>query len=158
MDNLTIERLARYSDADAAGIGRLRPFLDRTYPDRPVARELLAGIIDSPHHAQLVARMEGRIVGAATLSILMGSATGRIGYLSDFVTDPSVRGQGVGGRLWEETMAWCREKRVDLEFTSSPARQEARAFYLRRGAMVRETTVFRKAGPDSAARLASPAP
>jgi len=137
-----IERLADYSAADAAGLGRLMPFLSERLSGDPVDEQLLQDIINSPYHDQLIARLEGRIVGAATLNLLLGPAVGRAGYLEDFVTDPEVRGRGVADKIWQEMLGWCRERGVSLEFTSHPKRVAAHRFYARQGAEIRETTVF----------------
>ena len=136
-----IERLSTYTPEDAAGIGRLMPFLSDKLDDKPISETLLREIIASPHHDQLVARLDSIIVGAATLNILMGAGMYKQGYLEDFVTDPTVRGNGVGARLWDEMMVWCDEHGVDLAFTSRGSRQTAHAFYKSR-AETRNTTNF----------------
>ncbi len=143
MDNLTIEYLTEYTEIDAVGIGRLMPFLSSRRDDSPIAEELLRAIIASPYHEQLVARLDGKIVGVATLNILMGPCAERVGYLEDFVTDPEIRGKGVGAQLWDEMIVWCKKNGVALQFTSKPSRLEAHRFYLSRGAEIRETTVFK---------------
>lgn len=140
---ITIEHLTKYSDEDAAGIGRLMPFLSEKLNDSPIPKDLLTDIISSPYHEQLVARINGVIVGTATLNMLMGPAAGRVGYLEDFVTDPEARGKGVGSKLWDAMVEWCNEHQVVLEFTSKPTRIDAHRFYLSRGAVIRDTTVFR---------------
>lgn len=144
MTNLqvVVERLVVYSDEDAAGIGRLMPFLSGKFDGTPVSRELLEMIIDSSFHDQIVARFEGRIVGAATMSLIAGAAAGRAGYLEDFVVDLSVRRMGIGGKLWNEMKLWCEERRVDFEFTSHQKRIDAHAFYFANGAHIRQTDVF----------------
>ena len=139
----TIERLTAYSIDDAIGIGRLMPFLSASKNAEPMSEQLLTDIINSPYHDQLVARMDSLIVGAATLNILMGPAANKVGYLEDFVTDPELRGRGIGGRLWEEMVTWCKEHGVSLEFTSQSTRKAAHSFYLSHGAVIRDTTVFR---------------
>jgi len=140
---VVIERLTKYSSEDAAGIGRLMPFLSESKHSAPMPEDLLTEIINSPYHEQLVARLNSIIIGAATLSIVMGPAAGRVGYLEDFVTDPEIRGVGVGHRLWDEMILWCQEHEISLEFTSKPSREAAHKFYLSHGAVTRHTTAFR---------------
>ena len=137
-----VSRLTEYSEDDASELGTLMTHLSDKFIDRPIDKELLEAIIQSPYHEQLVARFQGRIVGAATLSIVMGAGAGRMGYLMDFVTDPDVRGQGLGKRLWADMMSWCSENDVNLTFTSRPERAAAHEFYVRSGAEIRDTTVF----------------
>lgn len=88
---ISVERLQTYSPEDATGIGRLRPFLKDNGTDEPVDDQILRRIIDSPDRDQLVARdvNQNRIIGAATLNIIVGSIAGRKGWLEDFVTDPT---------------------------------------------------------------------
>lgn len=140
---ISIERLQTYTPEDATGIGRLMPFLDENFVDGPVDEQALRAIIASEHHDQLVARDDNRrIVGVATLSLIMAAAAGPKAYLEDFVTDPETR--GVGSALWEEMGRWCLERNVALHFTSRPSRVEAHRFYLNRGATIRDTAVFVK--------------
>jgi len=143
ISDIKVERLAGFTDDDAIELGRLMPFLSDKFTAVSISRELLEEIVRSPYHDQLIARVEGRIVGAATLSIVMGAGAGREGYLQDFVTHPQFRGQGIGDAIWNEIMAWCQEHDVDLGFTSHPRRQDAHRFYLSHGAQIRETTAFR---------------
>lgn len=142
MENVVIERLTKYEPNDAAGIGRLMPQLASEFTNQPIDKTWLEQVIASPYHEQLVARQGDNIVGAATLSIVMGAGMKKRGHLEDFVTDENIRGQGIGGLLWDDMMRWCKENEIDLEFTSRPSREAAHAFYLKHGAIVRETTVF----------------
>jgi GNAT superfamily N-acetyltransferase len=137
-----VERLQEYCEADAMGIGRLMPFLSERLRGEPMAEDLLRAIIDSPHHDQLVARLNGLIVGAATMNLLMGPGAIRQGYLEDFVTDPQVRGMGIGDRVWQAMVDWCKEQNIDFTFTSHPGREAAYGFYLNHGAEIRNTAVF----------------
>lgn len=139
---ISIERLATYSQKDAIGIGRLMPFLSQRMNDDPIDQKLLTQIVESPYHEQIVARLNGKIVGAATLSLIMGPAVGRQARLEGFVTHPEIRGQGIGSRIWDEILLWCNERGIDLEFTSNPSRTAAHKFYLARGAEIRDTTTF----------------
>lgn len=143
-----IERLAEYSDRDAAEIGLLLPHLNSEYSDKPIDKSWLEEVIASPYHDQIVARLDGKIVGTATLNTLFEPQQGKIGYLESFVVDSTIQGHGIGSLIWQEIDAWCREKGVRLEFTSSPAREAAHRFYLHHGAATRETTVFRYTPQD----------
>lgn len=139
---VTIERLASYSKQDAADIGKLMPTLSSKFSADPVDEHLLQQIIASPDHEQIVARLDGHIVGCATLSMTMGVGAGRKAYLEDFVVDPTIQGQGIGSKLWDEIITWCTERKLKLFFTSSPAKEAAHKFYLSRGATIRDTSVF----------------
>ena len=139
---LNVERLTEYTPKDAAGIGRLMPYLSQSFDGEPINEQLLRTIIESDSHEQLVARVDARIVGAATLSIIMGAGAGKKGWLEDFVTDPESGIKGTGQIIWDEMEKWCLEHDVNLNFTSRPSREAAHNFYLKNGATVRETTVF----------------
>lgn len=139
---LNVERLTVYNPQDAAKIGELLPILSSNFPDKPVDEKLLRDIIDSPHHEQIVARLDGKIVGIATLSITIGVGAGRKGYLEDFVVNPATQGQGVGSAIWAEITDWCKENGLKLHFTSNAKREAAHRFYLKHGAVVYDTVVF----------------
>ena len=140
--DVLVEHLESYDPADAAGIGRLMPCLSGSLGSEPIAENVLRQIIDSPWHDQLVARLDGVIVGAATMSIVMNAGAGPDGHLGDLIVDPAVRGQGIGDALWRQIILWCKERDVDLDFTSHPSRAEAQRFYLKHGAERRNTDVF----------------
>lgn len=142
----TIEILTTCDPHDAAAIGALLPHLSTNFTDAPIAAPLLQDIIASPYHDQLVARdTSGRIVGTATLTVTMGAAVGRNAWLEDFVVDPELQGSGIGGKLWDQMLEWCRDHDVkNLGFTSNPTRRAAHAFYLKRGAVIRDTSYFKK--------------
>lgn len=145
MNDIVIEKLIAYSNQDAADLGQLMTSLSTSTDGKPVDRQLLLDIINSPWHDMIVARLGGKIVGAATLSLLLGPVAKRIAYLEDFVTDQTVQGQDIGSQLWDAMLEWCRKKGARrLEFTSNPARQAAHQFYLKRGAVTYDTTVFHK--------------
>jgi hypothetical protein len=137
-----VERLKAYTPEDAAGIGRLMPYLSKSFDGEPVNEQLLRTIIESDSHEQLVARIDARIIGAATLSIILGAGAGKKGWLEDFVTDPESGVKGTGQVIWDEMGKWCLEHDVNLNFTSRTSREAAHNFYLKNGASVRETTVF----------------
>ena len=86
MDELTIERASHITEADVADITNLIAAL--TSKPHPADTELLQQIIDSPSHALLLARLSGKVVGMATVALLLGPAAGRKIYLDDFVADP----------------------------------------------------------------------
>jgi len=142
---ITIERLTKFDHADAVGIGRLGPSLSARFDDSPIDDEILRNIIESPSHVQIVARDEnGQIVGAATMSTVYAPKAGRIGYLEEIVVDSNIQGAGIGGKLWDELVAWTREQGLDrIEFTSRKDRTATHAFYAKRGAIARESTPYR---------------
>jgi len=143
LDDLIIERLDKFNIDDAKGIGKLMPFLSQRLSDKPMSTEILKAIIESPNQVQIVARLGDEIVGTATLSLILGPAVMKSAYLSDFVTNPNIRGNGVGGKIWDEMIAWCKEQNANLTFTSKAKREDAHRFYINHGAEVHDTVVFK---------------
>lgn len=141
---LTVERLSKYSQSDASGLGHLMPYLSETFSDEPIDETLLRSIISSEYHEQFIARVGARIVGTATLSITMGVGAGRKAWLEDFVADPNSPLKGVGQAIWNELLRWCENHDTDLHFTSRESRIAAHRFYLKNNAKIRNTTVFER--------------
>ena len=142
----TVEILTTFSSKDVTELGKLLPHLSQKFSGKPINHELLQIIIDSPFHEQFVVRnSDGKIIGAATLSIVIGSGAGLNAQLEDFIVDPTIQHSGIGEKLWNAIMSWCTEKKlVTLKFTSKPTRTSAHAFYLKHGAIIRETSNFSK--------------
>jgi GNAT superfamily N-acetyltransferase len=139
---ISIETLTEYREADAIAIGMLGPSLSERFTGSPVPPSQLQAIITSPDAVQFVARYNGTIVGIATVSVTRAAIAGPTAYLGDFVTDSSRQGQGIGTKLWVSVITWCRERGLNLEFTSSSQRSAAHAFYLHHGAIERDTQSF----------------
>ena len=160
MEELIIEQATAVSQADVAAIAALGDVLHQagtTAPTTPTAsdaaamdalRQALEAVIAAENQTLLLARLDGKVVGMATLALLVGPIAGRKIYLDDFVTDPSVQGKGVGSRLWDAMLSWGRQHgehgAAKLTFTSNPKRQAAHRFYLHKGATIYNTTVFEK--------------
>ena len=141
----TIETLSQYTEHDARAMGQLLTSLSDKFDGSPVDEQTLRDIIESPFHDQLVARDEtGTIIGMLTVSITIGAGVHRGAWLEDFVVDRSTQGTGVGGKLWDALIEWCRAHDArKLDFTSKPTKVAAQQFYLKRGAVVRDTNYFR---------------
>lgn len=149
VDGLYVETVRVYTPEVAAGIGRLMPFLDESFPGDPIPEEHLRYIIDSPDYDQLVAVQEhAGIVGAATMSIVRGAGFGARGQLEDFVTDPSPKVKGAGSALWEYMKQWCAERGLSdfylqTETWRNDEGRNAIDFYTRKGAhLLGETVTF----------------
>lgn len=137
-----VERVEGYSDEIAAAIGRLMPFLSEGTPATPIPEGQLRKIIDRPDRVQLIARLDGVVVGSAVLNTIDGNLHSK-GWLEDFVADPGIRRRGIGSRLWEEMIRWCQEQGFDaMDFTSGDEREEAHEFYDNR-AERRKTVAYR---------------
>ena len=143
---MKIQPLTEYSETTATRIRELLIQLSRSGRDRgEIPKEWFDNLIASPFHDMLLALDDNdRIVGIATLSVIMGPIVRRVAYLEDFVTDQDVRGQGVGSQLWDAMLDWARTKHcTELCFTSGQGREAAQQFYLNKGAKIYDTNYFR---------------
>lgn len=139
-----VEVLDFYDREDAKELGALLKVLSESNSGEPVSKERISMMIDNPDRAQLVVRLDDRIVGTASLSMTAGIGAGKRAYLHDFVASPEVRGKGIGSQLWDAAIEWARQQgAASLDFTSGPAYADAHAFYRAKGAESRTTTPFR---------------
>ena len=144
---MKVELLTNYSKETADKIRELLIQLSRSGKDRGEIPEVwFKDLINSPSHDMLLAvNDDGKIVGIATLSIIMGPIVRRVAYLEDFVTDKDRRGQGIGTILWQAMLDWAKSKGcTELNFTSGHGREAAQEFYKKRGAEIYDTNFFRK--------------
>ncbi len=140
----TVERLGFHDREDARELGALLTDLSARFDGRPVTKERIEEIVNSPDRELIIARIEGKIVATATVNVIVGLGAGRSAYLNDFVTSAESRGKGLGALMWAEIIQWCKDHKADyLEFTSSDKHEDAHAFYEKRGAVKRDTNVFR---------------
>ena len=143
---MKITKLEKYTPETAARIRELLVQLSRSGKDRgEIPKEWFDDLIKSDYHDMLLALDDrDQIIGIATLSIIMGPIVRKVAYLEDFVTDASVRGQGVGSRLWDAILDWAKSHHcTELNFTSGHGREAAQAFYQKRGAEIYDTNFFR---------------
>ena len=144
---MKIKLLTEYTPEAANRIRELLIQLSRSGKDRgEIPKAWFDDLIASPSHDMLIAYDNNdQIIGIATLSIIMGPIVRKAAYLEDFVTDTTVRGQGVGSALWQAMLDWAKDKDcTELCFTSGHGREAAQAFYLHKGAAIYDTNYFRK--------------
>ena len=144
---MKIEFLTKYDEKTANRIRELLIQLSRSGKDRgEIPQAWFEDLIKSESHDMLIAYDDNdEIIGIATLSIIMGPIVRKIAYLEDFVTDESLRGQGIGSALWQAMLDWAKDKGcTELCFTSGHGRETAQTFYQKRGAEIYDTNYFRK--------------
>ncbi len=143
---MIIKKLETYTPEIATRVRELLIELSRSKKDKgEIPRAWFEDVINSPYHDLLIAEEDGKILGIATLSIIMGPGIRKNAYLEDFVTDSTVRGKGVGSALWHAMLEWAAEKGCkDLEFTCGHGRESAQEFYKHHGAEIYDTNFFRK--------------
>ena len=85
-----------------------------------------------------------RIVGAATLTLLVTLTDGLVGRVEDVVVSPAARGAGLGRQLMEALHGEARRLGLaHLDLTSRPSREAANGLYASLGYERRETNVYR---------------
>lgn len=143
---MIVSRVTEYSPELAQRVRELLIQLSRSGKDKgEVPEEWFVDIINSPWHDLIVAVDDNdRVIGMASLSVTMGPGISKNAYLEDFVVDAESRTGGVGSALWDEMLAWGREKGCKrMEFTCGNGREVAQAFYKKHGAEVYDTNFFR---------------
>jgi ribosomal protein S18 acetylase RimI-like enzyme len=85
-----------------------------------------------------------RLLGTATLALLVTLADGLVGRVEDVIVSPEARGTGLGRSLMEALHAEAERLGVAyIELTSRPAREVANLMYVSLGYERRETNVYR---------------
>lgn len=104
---------------------------------------LLEEIIGQPSSAVLVIRDSDEVVG-----MLVVNFNYKLHYIEaridDVVIDPNVQGQGLGTKLMQGALNWCKDHGAEsVELTSRPSRVAANKLYLKLGFRLRETNVYK---------------
>lgn len=142
---VVVKRLEKYTPEMAGAIRKLLVELSRSGKDKgDIPKEWFEDIIASPWHDLLIAEEDGKLLGMAGMSIMMGPGIRKNAYLEDFVVSSESRGKGIGGMLWNEMLKWAKEKGAKrLEFTCGDGREAAHVFYHKHGAEIYGTDFFR---------------
>ena len=124
-------------DALTALLPQLNPKL------KPLTIERLSAVIADPATTLLVARDEGRIVGAAAVLVYATPAFVKA-RIEDVVVDENSRGQGVGEALVRRCIEVARERGAEIvELQSARWREAANHLYPRLGFQLRESNLYR---------------
>ncbi len=137
---MTIEQVTTATDELVAAFARLVPQLSSSPPPDHAH---LAALLAQPGCTLLVARVNGVIAGALTLTryLLPTSAQARI---DDVIVDTAARGQGIGEALTLAAIDHARRAGVkNVSLTSRPSSEAANRLYLRLGFVRVETNVYR---------------
>lgn len=138
---VTVTAATELSDDLAEALTRLLPQVSKRGGNLTRAR--IQHVLDWPGSTIYVARLDGRIVGAATLTVLV-TLVGQMGYLEEVVVDEDARGHGIGKTLIRAVLDDAKARGLDcVELTSRPAREAANRLYQAVGFTIRETNVYR---------------
>jgi ribosomal protein S18 acetylase RimI-like enzyme len=139
----TVEVVSELTDEVAEAARALLPQLSSS---ASYSRELLETMVGSDSAALFVARVDGTIVGMASL-IHYAIPTGVRAHIDDVVVDSAERGHGVGRLLLRALLDEANRlgaRTVDL--TSRPSREAAIRLYESVGFVRRESLLFRFQG------------
>jgi ribosomal protein S18 acetylase RimI-like enzyme len=141
MAEVTIEEVTAFSDELAATIERLLPALSST---AVYDVEIVKAIVASDATHLYLARLDGRVVGMASL-VVYPIPTGIRAHVDDVVVDESARGHGISRKLLnhliDEANTRFHVRTIDL--TSRPDREAANHLYRTSGFVQRNTNVYR---------------
>ena len=129
------------SEQAVSDINKLLPQLSEKTP--PITLERLKNITGEWSVELWVARDDNRIVGIATLVILV-VPEGIKGRIEDVVVDQSERGKGLGSSLMKKLFERAKIRGANaLELSSRAKRTEANKLYEKMGMEKAETNVYR---------------
>lgn len=140
--NIKIAEIEHCDEILIKAFERLTPQLSEDAPI-PTA-ERLQRIVESPTTHLLAATDEdGTIAGVLTL-VFFDIPTYCKAWIEDVITDSAYHGRGIGRALVERALEIAKERGADnVNLTSRPSREVARALYCKVGFEEVPTTVFR---------------
>lgn len=111
-------------------------------------RRGLAMLLGDPRATVAVAEARGRVVGMATVQILVSTSEGDLSALiEDVVVDPAVQRHGVGARLMEHCEEWARSRDATrLQLLTDHRNEPALRFYERIGWHPTHLVCWRRGG------------
>lgn len=135
-----IETATALSDHDVDALRRLLPQLSQS---TTFDRERIDSMTSHPGTDLVLARLDGEIVGMATLASFP-LPTGWRGHVDDVVVDDAQRGKGIARKLLEELIRLARERGLrTLDLTSRPSRTAAIRLYESVGFERRDSILMR---------------
>jgi GNAT superfamily N-acetyltransferase len=104
-------------------------------PDEEKQRRGLQMLLDALGAYVLVAEEQGKIIGMATVQILISTAEGsHVGLVEDVVVDKEQRGRGVGAALLDQLIVWAEDNGLTrLQLAADRDNSAALEFYAANG-------------------------
>jgi ribosomal protein S18 acetylase RimI-like enzyme len=131
---------------DSSDVGALRRLLPQLSRSASFDEERIVAMLSHPGTDLFVARIDGEVVGMATLASFP-LPTGWRGHVDDVVVDDAHRGKGIARQLLDAVIAEAERRGFrTLDLTSRPGRAAAIALYESVGFVRRESTLMRYAG------------
>ena len=137
-----IEQVAQFDSALIAPIADMLAQL--TTREYPFGEQELRAIVEDTASKLFIMRDDERIMGMLTLGHYT-SHTGRKVWVEDVVVSADYRGKGLGRRLINHAIEYCRENLspCTLMLTSNPARIAANELYRTSGFEPKQTNVYK---------------
>ena len=138
----TIELVTQFDSALIAPIADMLAQL--TTREYPFGEQELRAIVEDTASQLFIMRDDERIMGMLTLGHYT-SPTGRKVWVEDVVVSADYRGKGLGRRLINHAIEYCRENLspCTLMLTSNPARIAANELYRTSGFEPKQTNVYK---------------
>ena len=142
MATYTIEHVTQFNSALIAPIADMLAQL--TAREYPFGEQELRAIIEDSASQLFIMRDNEHIMGMLTLGHYT-SPTGRKVWVEDVVVSADYRGKGLGRRLINHAIEYCRENLspCTLMLTSNPARVAANELYRTSGFEPKQTNVYK---------------
>ena len=142
MPQYTIEAISQFDAALVAPINNMLAQL--TSREASFGEQELHAIIENPASQLFILRDEEKAIGMLTLGHYT-SPTGRKVWVEDVVVSADYRGKGLGRRLINHAIEYCRENLspCTLMLTSNPARIAANELYRTSGFEPKQTNVYK---------------
>lgn len=127
--------IASAKPEDVNSILQLQKQIYRVSTLAPNGREVLENQLKDPSCVVLVAKIDGKIIGAGTIYLIQVPARGKpYAFLEGLVIDSSLRGKGYGTQLFQGCVKIARQKGCyKMLFTSGMDRADAHKFYEKLG-------------------------
>lgn len=142
MADYTIELVTQFDSALIAPIADMLAQL--TAREYPFGEQELRAIVEDSASQLFIMRDNEHIMGMLTLGHYT-SPTGRKVWVEDVVVSADYRGKGLGRRLINHAIEYCRENLspCTLMLTSNPARVAANELYRTSGFESKQTNVYK---------------
>ena len=135
-----IEELVKYNETE---LGELNALMLELGPESTCSQVRLEAVLSDANSHLYVARIDGAIVGCATLCVA-NTPEHVLGFVEAVVVSQSCRGRHIGRALMEHLISQAGSLGVDsIHLTSNPRRTAANALYRSLGFKLYETNNYR---------------
>lgn len=109
---------------------------------RGLGADEVRALVEDPASSLLVARLDGLVVGTATL-VSFRTADGLLCRIEDVVVDSRVRGRGIGESLVLACLQGAQDRGAHaVSLNSAPTREAANVLYRKLGFELRDTNSY----------------